>query len=150
MSAVRVTYTISEDTKEKIDFFKKKYKTNISELIDVLLKFDKNSVSKMFEMYRIIEKEEIEKENTKGLITDNGYFIWDESLRNSINKVLGTDLDDDDLLSANIQKNAQKDIEKPIATEENVRNCLISTGNLIKEYRKLLGRVEELEKKINI
>lgn len=148
MSSVRVTYTISEDTKEKIDFFKKKYKTNISELIDALLKFDKNSVSKMFEMYRIIEKEEIEKEDIKLLATNNGYFIWDESLQKSIEKVKSFDLDDDDLLAANIQKNAQKNTKNPIATKANVKNCLISTNNLINEHKKLLIRIEELEKKL--
>lgn len=89
---VRSNYTISLETKNKTDYLRKEFKLNISELVDILLKFDESSISKMFEIFKIVNKDKIE--DYSRVETPFGYFVWSEASTEMLRKIPLKDMKD--------------------------------------------------------
>ena len=148
MSTVRVNYTISEEGKEKTDFLKKKYKMNISELIDILIRFDEKSIEKMFEIYTLFHPDIIKKYNR--IETPKGDFVFGEKVLDAVRNIPLSGLDGDKIdlyaVKALVLGNNTKE-EELYKMLQNQNKITSLTVKLFQQYDKLAQRVEELENK---
>ena len=151
MSVVRVTYTVSEDTKEKIDSLKKLYNVNISELVSNLLKFDDNAVSTMFKYYKLINKDTISGFNQ--LTTNEGSFIWNKELIKKIDKIIlnAIDLEKIDQLLLTVVATNEKSKNEIISDMMHKQSEIITaTAAMIRRDQDRKVDMLRLEKRIDI
>lgn len=150
MASVRVTYTISEETKKVIDTFKKESKLNISETIDQLLKFDEKSLSVLISL--------MSKKNKASNITIKNQDIYCTNDKNQIdyirmlvtnNTSIDEEINDQNKRINNIVSDIENDVDTDSLeykvqrleiqlsdAQKNINNLTRVTANLLRKAKK--------------
>jgi hypothetical protein len=137
----KVSYTISEKSKNITDNLKKEHKINMSNLVDKLFKFDREALSTFFDLWKKNNIDDIN--NYSRCNTDNGTFIWDKAQILTINTLPLNKIEEEMLSIAAI--NLQKLSVDKKDEYSNMVTRMINVEKVLNYYTK---KTDSLEKQI--
>ena len=150
MASIKVSYSISSETKDVLDNLKKNYNMNLSEMVDMLLKFDPTSLSKMFEMYKKLHPTIIEEYNR--VETSHGFFVWNENTIEALKNIPLKDITTDMLpiLASKVVELSESTKEEEYAKMlKHQHAASTATMVLIRKYKELEKEIKNLKKEVD-